>query len=42
MGLAFIIDFTYQGVAYSAVLFSFHRVNHLFKTRLNERDYAKQ
>ena len=40
--LAFIIDFTHQGVAYLTVLYTFHTVNHLFKTRLNERDYAKQ
>ena len=37
-----IIDFTYSGVAYSAVLYSLHTVNHIFNTKLNDRDYAMQ
>ena len=34
--LPFIIDFTYLGVAYSAVHYSLHTVVDRFKTKLND------
>ena len=39
-GSSFIIDFTHKGMAYYVVIYSYHTVSHLFKTKINERDYA--
>ena len=33
----FVIDFKDNGVAYKAVIYSYHAVNHHFKTNLNDR-----
>ena len=37
-GLPFNIDSTHKGMAYKAVIYSYHTVRHPFKTKLNERD----
>ena len=40
--LPFIIDFTHKGMAYKVVIYSYHIVSHLFKTKLNEKDCVKK
>ena len=37
-GSPFNKDFTHKGMAYQAIIYSYHKESHLFKTKLNERD----